>query len=299
MKDPFFSIIIPTRNREAQLQACLQSLISLDYPRHRFEVIVVDDGSKRPPVSAITAVEHSLQLTLISRENAGPAAARNTGAAHARGSYLAFTDDDCMPEPAWLRTLADRFHTSPNCCIGGKSVNALSDNVYSSTSQLLIDYLFSYYNRQSGRASFLTSNNLAMPKEIFLGLNGFDTSFPNAAAEDREFCDRWLSHGYPIMYAPEVLIRHAHYLNLRTFWRQHYNYGSSALRFHRIRARRSQSEMRLEPPVFYLNLLLYPFRGKRKKAGACTQAMLLVLSQVANAAGFFIQRIRHLPGRRT
>lgn len=296
MNEPFFSIIIPTCNREPQLQACLRSLFSLDYPRDRFEVIVVDDGSDRSPETIVLEAKKTLQVTMVVQKNEGPASARNTGAGQARGPYLAFTDDDCLPDPAWLRALAARFNRCPDCCIGGKSINALPANIYASTSQLLVDYLVSYYNTVPGKAVFLTSNNLALPKKPFLDIGGFDTSFPRAAAEDREFCDRWLSHGHPIFYAPEVRIFHAHAMGMRRFWRQHYTYGSSALRFHRIRACRNSTEIRLEPPAFYGNLLIYPFR-KERGAAAFVKTLLLVLSQAANAAGFFVQRIRHVPAR--
>ncbi len=52
-RQPFFSIIVPTYNRLRQLSACVQSLTCLDYPRDRFEVIVVDDGSKTPPKAVV------------------------------------------------------------------------------------------------------------------------------------------------------------------------------------------------------------------------------------------------------
>ncbi len=291
MKKPFFSIIIPTRNRESQLRDCLRSIASLDYPPDRFEVIVVDDGSDQPPDQTVAVYTDTLRVTLITQENGGPASARNTGAAAAQGPYLAFTDDDCRPDPSWLRSLSERFTRFPDCCIGGRSINALPYNLFSTTSQLLIEYLFEYYNRVPDKARFLTSNNLTMPKHTFFEIGGFDTSFPNAAAEDREFCDRWLLYGHPIRYAPEVLIHHAHPLAFRMFWRQHYNYGSSAFRFHHIRALRSKSGIHMEPLSFYLDLLKYPFRTGR---GIKTflLAGLMALTQTANALGFLNQKIQ-------
>ena len=87
------SIVIPTYGRPDQLAACLDSLEALDYPRDRFEVIVVDDGSPQP----LPPYGGALRVTLVRQAHAGPAAARNTGAAASRGRWLAFTDDDCRP----------------------------------------------------------------------------------------------------------------------------------------------------------------------------------------------------------
>ena len=99
---PFFSIIVPTYNRPRQLADCLRALSALDYPRRRFEVIVVDDGSASPLAEVVAPFHPLFRLTLVTQDNAGPAAARNTGAALAQGEFLAFTDDDCLPSGRWL-----------------------------------------------------------------------------------------------------------------------------------------------------------------------------------------------------
>jgi len=117
-------------------------------------------------------------------------------------------------------------------------------------------------------------------------MGGFDTTYTRTAAEDRELCDRWLHHGYRMTYAPEALVYHAHLLTFRTFWRQHFNYGRGAFRFHAVRARRSQGRIRVEPLPFYLNLLRYPF-SQAQGWPALLLVALLVVSQVANATGFF------------
>ena len=285
-KLPVFSIIIPTYVRPEQLGACLQSLACLDYPRDYFEVIVADDGSEAPPEAVVAAFRDRFDVTLTTQPHAGPAAARNTGAAGAKGEILAFTDDDCAPAPDWLQTLAARFAAAPDHAIGGRTLNVLSDNMYSTASQLLIEYLYAYYNADHKPASFFTSNNLALPTASFYAIGGFDSSFPRAGAEDRDLCDRWLQHGYRMTYAPEARIYHSHALTLRTFCRQHFNYGRGALCFHHLRARRGSGRFKVEPVSFYLNLLRYPYSQMRDRR-LCLLALLLAVSQTANAAGFF------------
>ena len=286
----FFSIIIPTYARPERLATCLQSLALLDYPRDRFEVIVVDDGSEMPIEPVVAPFRDQLALTLIKQPNAGPATARNTGAARARGKFLVFTDDDCAPALDWLKTLAARFATAPDCVIGGQTLNALPNNLYSTASQVLIDYLYKYYNDSPNQSSFFASNNLALPADRFHALGGFDTTFPLAAAEDREFCDRWLHHGYEMSYAPEVRVYHAHKLTLPTFWRQHFNYGRGAFCFHQVRSRRDLGRIKVEPVSFYFNLLTYPFL-QASRPQALLLAALFLVSQVANVTGFFWERV--------
>ncbi|NDJ17664.1 glycosyltransferase family 2 protein [Myxacorys almedinensis] len=291
-----FSIVIPTYNRPERLATCLQSLVELDYRRDRFEVIVVNDGSTVDLESVVLPVQQQLNLTLITQANAGPATARNTGATAAKGRFLIFTDDDCVLLPQHLTTLEARFAETPDGLIGGRTLNALPNNLCSTASQLLIDYLYDYFNTDITGSSFFASNNFAMPSDRFRVLGGFDTSFPLAAGEDREFCDRWLFHGYAMRYASDVQIYHAHNLTVKSFWRQHFNYGRGAFCFRQVREQRSHHQttpdpIQVEPLRFYVDLVTYPF--SRSSQHAIPLTILLFLSQVANVAGFFWARSQH------
>ena len=260
----FFSIIIPTYNRPEQLANCLSSLAALDYPRHRFEVIVVDDGSDRPPNKVISSFGQQLQLTLLTQDNAGPAAARNTGVAQARGQFLAFTDDDCAVTPNWLKALASCFVTLPTQAIAGRTVNALPHNPFAAASQTIIDLVHAYYNADPYRAQFLVSNNLAPDADVFRGLGGFDETF--RTSEDRDLCDRLLYHGHRLTYAPEVVVYHFHDLKWHGFWQQHFAYGRGAFRYHRSRARRGSGPFRPDSK-FYLHVLRQILRVFSKLSG--------------------------------
>ena len=289
----FFSIVIPTYNRPERLASCLKAITELNYPRDRFEVIVVDDGSKTPLDSVVTPFGERIEVKLIRQANAGPAAARNRGAKAAKGEYLAFTDDDCQPTADWLTQFAAAFENAPSAMLGGKTINALSDNPFSTASQKLIDYLYDYYNPAKGKDAFFASNNIAMPIANFRALNGFDVSFPLAAAEDRDFCDRW-NQAYPMVYVPTAKIDHFHKLSLTSFWKQHFGYGRGAFCFHQIRAQRVTKEIEVEPLSFYFKLLSYPFFQASAQPKILISSLFFV-SQVANVAGFFWERFKYNP----
>jgi glycosyltransferase involved in cell wall biosynthesis len=290
-KDFHFSIVIPSYERRAQLAACLESLTHLDYPRDCFEVIVVDDGSKTPLNDAVGRFRAELNLTLLRQANAGPASARNRGAMEAKGNFLAFTDDDCSPAHDWLRALADRFAAAPEHMIGGRSINALPENLYTTTSQLMTDAVYEYYNHDSGRQHFFASNNLALPTAMFRALGGFDTTFPLPASEDREFCERWLNQGNQMTYAPEAVVHHAHELALRGFFKHYFAYGRGALHFHGVRARAGRERLKVDPK-FYRNLFTYPFRHLNRGRALLMEAML-VLAYVAYTGGFLWQKLNY------
>ena len=288
MNKPFFSIVIPTYNRPERLTSCLKAIALLDYPRDRFEVIVVDDGSKTPLDDIVAPLKDRINITLLRQENAGPAAARNKGAEVARGEFIALTDDDCQPTSDWLNKFVEGFKKNSEAMIGGKTINALENNVFSTASQKLIDYLYDYYNPAKGKDAFFASNNIAMPTANFKALNGFDVSFPLAAAEDRDFCDRW-NLKYPMLYVPEAKVNHYHKLGLASFWQQHFGYGKGAFCFHQLRAKRMAKDLEVEPLSFYFNLLSYPFSQTTKQPKILISS-LFFLSQLANAAGFFWEK---------
>lgn len=284
-RQPFFSIIVPTYRRTQQLATCLATLAKLEYSGDRFEVIVVDDGGGGALDAVVTPVKGSLPVTLLRQSHVGPSGARNAGAVKAKGEYLVFTADDCMPAENWLSMLATRVVAEPDSAVGGAIINALPDNLYSTATHLLIEYLYSYYNALPDTAQFFTPNNLAVPAARYRAIGGFDESFVRATGEDREFCDRWTRHGYRMIYAPEVIVAHAHPLTLRAFIRQHFNYGRGTFRYRTMQASLRAGQMSLEPVSFYLNLLRASRSVARTKRNV-RLTLLLGVSQVANASGF-------------
>jgi glycosyltransferase involved in cell wall biosynthesis len=257
-------------------------------------VIVIDDGSPTPLQPVVEGFLKQLDLTLLTQTNAGPASARNTGAKKAKGEFLVFTDDDCTPSPDWLRKLANRFAEIPDHAIGGRTLNALPGNPYSTASQDLIDASYVYHNPISGQVSFFTSNNLTVPAAHFHSIGGFDITFKTS--EDRDFCDRWRHNGFRMTYAPEILIYHSHPMNFCAFWRRYFNYGRGAYRYHQARARRGVGRFR-PSPTFYMSLFLNSLMKERKRR-VVWMKMLLVISQVANALGFFCEALSQIKRRK-
>jgi len=282
------SVVIPARDRPGQLRACLEALAGSDLPRSAFEVVVVDDGGRVPLDALVRSFESRLAVSLRRQEGSGPACARNTGARLASGELLAFVDDDCLPSPSWLGELARACRSTPHCLVGGRTVNALESNLCAGASQLLIDYLFGYFNSEPEGARFLTSNNMAVPRQGYLEIGGMDESFPRAAAEDRDLCDRWRAKGWPVAFAPNAVVSHAHRMTFAGFLRQHFNYGRGAWLYHHLRRLRSGLSLRVEPASFYRNLAAYPFRLGHCRQRAAISA-LLFLAQVANTVGYGVE----------
>ena len=250
MQIPLISIVIPTHSRPAQLTNCLDALVKQDYEPARFEVIVVDDGGDVDLTDLVNNYRRSLNLTLLRQRNGGPASARNTGAAQSCGELLAFTDDDCIPAPNWLNELGAAIGDNLRTLAGGTTKNLLKKNFFSEASQALVDYLFEYYATSHTEMRFFTSNNMICRREDFNAVGGFSLAFKTAAAEDREFCNRWLVTGNSLVHARDAVVFHAHELSAGKFWHQHFNYGRGAFKFQSFEQLRARVQFRLSRSFF-------------------------------------------------
>jgi GT2 family glycosyltransferase len=216
----------------------------------------------------------------------GQSAARNAAAELAEGELLAFIDDDCVPSPDWLAGLAQAHERAPADALGGRTLNALSDNLYSETTHLLNDVL---YDRDDREGWYFAANNLAMPSEGYREVGGFRPEMVHQ--EDRDLCERWTAHGFGLTRAPEALAYHAHGLTLREFLKQHFTYGQGA---HQISEARTQRSGRPPRPEIDLHLEFVRRAWQRESHGALL-ALLVLVAQAAFFAGYTAKRLLGLP----
>jgi len=297
--DPIASVVIPTFRRPEKVLACLEALARQTFPEP-WEIVVVDDGSPQPIAEALTGRTHGLAVRVIRQDNAGPSAARNRGVDEARGRFIAFTDDDCRPEPGWLEALVRAGRDHPDALVGGTTLNGLPHDPYASASQLIVDLVYEHFNADRERAYFFASNNVLCARDRFVAIGGFDLSFPRPGGEDRDFCDRWRARGWPLLYRDEARIEHRHPQNLRAFVDLHVRYGRGAFLYQAMRSRRRSGNM-TEDLKFHGSLLgrVPPaLRRLPDGTGRARVAAALVLWQVANAAGFALEAMHDRFGSR-
>lgn len=252
-----------------------------------FEVIVVDDGSDPPLALDPSRWAAKFDLKIIRQQNTGPAGARNRGVAEARGEFLAFTDDDCLPTPTWLEKLVAALREHPEALVGGSTFNGLKNDLFPEASQLIVEMVYEHFNRDPANAYFFASNNMACRKSEFLAVGGFDPSFC-IASEDREFCDRWRMGGRRLVWLRDSLIEHRHAQNLFGFARLHFRYGQGAFEYQRLRKCRGSGSMG-EDIGFHgaLPTLIRKYLDSALFGAGLAVLGALALWQTVNAMGFF------------
>lgn len=210
LRNMLISIIIPTCNRNDLLAQCLDCLapgkqkggkiegatsdsrsITASFT---YEVIVTDDSSKSS-AQEIIARDYPW-VRWVAGPRRGPAANRNNGAKHARGEWLVFTDDDCLPNSEFLSAYW-------NAAVGNGAL-VLEGKTSPSGIRTRVD-MECPANESGGN---LWSCNMAIRKFLFFELEGFDCNFPGPAMEDTDLHVRLLKAGKVIKFVPEALVLH-------------------------------------------------------------------------------------------
>jgi GT2 family glycosyltransferase len=191
---PYFSVVIATCHRNAELAKCLQCLAPSfqTVDASRYEVIVSDDGSTS---TAEDMVRESFPWAKWTRgPRRGPAANRNHGAASAVGEWLVFLDDDCIPEPGWLEAYAAQC--------------ANADVLEGRTSPCGVRDRADMECPANETGGYLWSCNMAIRSEVFRQMGGFDESFPFAAFEDMDLHFRLLDANKVVKFVLEARVLH-------------------------------------------------------------------------------------------
>jgi len=201
----------------------LDSVLAQTYHSNLYEVIVVDDGSTDGTEEALGPLLLS-RIKYFRQENKGPASARNEGIAYARGEIIAFTDDDCIVPPNWIKVLMDGFlRYSDVVGVGGymeADEETIATSVYARLESYITHQVYKLGDKEIyGEHVPIATNNAAYKKQTLKELGGFDESFRYPAGEDADLNLRIASHGYKTLFVP-VKVTHFQEYSFKRLQRQ-------------------------------------------------------------------------------
>ncbi|WNV87671.1 glycosyltransferase [Umezawaea sp. Da 62-37] len=223
------SVVIPAHNRATALRNGLRSLRTQSLPRGDFEVVVVDDGSEPPLSGEIAEFVDGGHVRVIRHDSArGAGAARNTGAAAARGELLVFLDVDCLCHPDLLSAHVEAQAGGPVAVCGFSSGREITPAAWRLA--LGEDWDFTDAEATFARATgtpalhdpltelladprpadwaFFWTLNVGVPKSAFDLVGGFNRDFEVKGCEDLELGYRLAKAGFPTVFAPKAITIH-------------------------------------------------------------------------------------------
>jgi GT2 family glycosyltransferase len=192
------SILIPTRARFAELNICLETLrIAIgNAPQVSLEIIIGNDG---PPNDAVEFQTDNFPcpLKISQGPRRGPAANRNHLAEKATGKLLCFIDDDIKVDPQFVIAFSQALRDHPDAGILEGRIRRESEPRFC--------YDEVVENETGG---YLWTANLAVKRDIFFALDGFDMDYPFAAMEDTDFRYRSRVAGVKSVFCQNAIVTH-------------------------------------------------------------------------------------------
>ena len=195
------SVVIPTFERPDLLRRCLESLIVQTMDPLSFEIIVVADGPSKATEEIVAGLRATTSAPdvryLESPVHRGPAAARNLGWRSARGTIIAFTDDDCIAQPTWIAAGWAGLENHRVSGLWGRIVVPISAEPTDHE-----------WNTKQLEKSPGATANCFYRKTALEAVRGFDERFTAAWREDSDLQFTLLKGGYRMMSCPEAIVLH-------------------------------------------------------------------------------------------
>jgi GT2 family glycosyltransferase len=241
---PSVSVVVPTCSNPRPLDRCLRSILRCDYSD--FEVIVVENRPRFSETARmlVERFPRESRLRYVEEPRASASLARNAGLAAAEGEVVAFTDDDVVVDPRWLRASARALRgASQVVCVTGLILPLALE----SESQLLLEQ-FAGFGKGFARVTYQlpqaceenpllpyaagalgSGASIVMLTSVARELGGFDPALgpatPARGGEDLDLLARVLRRGYALSYEPKAMVWHEHPAGSSRLRRQVYSYG--------------------------------------------------------------------------
>ncbi len=225
MNPIYFSIIVPVYNRPKEIEELLQSLALQDYDEN-FEIIIVEDGSKKLSEKIIHKYKDKLSLKYFYKENSGAGASRNYGMKRALGNYFIILDSDVILPTSYLSSVKKTLQKKYTDAFGGadtalKSFSMLQKAInYSMTSILTTGGIRG--NKKSVGKFQPRSFNFGLSKKAFTKTKGFSKM---KTGEDIDLTFRLWKNNFETQFIEKAFVYHKRRNTLRSFFKQTFSFG--------------------------------------------------------------------------
>jgi len=196
---------MPCYNGEKYIKQGIESILSINYPKDKFSLIVVDDGSTDQTVAVIKKYKFK-RLNLIElRKNHGPAYARNVGKNRTSSDYVVFIDTETIVDKNILLHFETGIRKFPKAVFSGEVKFFGKKNL--NTKIIERGKVFSMREGPDSNLLWAATNNLCVPKKVYQNYS-FNPQFSAAEGEDIDFCFEIKDAGYKILFNSKAIAYH-------------------------------------------------------------------------------------------
>jgi GT2 family glycosyltransferase len=221
---PAISVVVPVRDGAGSLPALLSSLAAQTLEAGRFEVVIVDNGSRD---RATAEIARAAGAVVVSESWANRARARNVGVAAAGAPLIAFTDGDCRVGPGWLEALVACLEQAP--LVAGPVV---VDGHANPGRCERLEALWRFDQETNVRVrGWAASANLAARRDVLEEIGGFDPAYLQIG-EDVDVCLRARAAGHGLAYCADAIVHHDPETRLRPILGRAFRHGWSSNQHH-------------------------------------------------------------------
>jgi O-antigen biosynthesis protein len=214
---PLVSVVVPVYNGERTIARTIECLFAQSLMAH--EIIIVNDGST--DWTELVVKQFGDEIIYLSKDNGGPASARNHGIRRATGDFVAFTDSDCLPDKDWLSNLIKGFDHPQVGGVGG-TIRRADDGLISEYVDLA--GFFNPVLTEKGEVC-LPTGNAAFRRSVLVEAGLFDERFRKPGGEEPELCLKIKLLGYELRAVDDALVLHHHKQTLRGLLKAISTYG--------------------------------------------------------------------------
>ena len=216
---PFISVIVPALNEEQNIRECLVSLLKVDHPQERREVLVVDNGS----TDRTAEIVKNFPVRYVQEERRGVSYARNRGIEASKGEILAFTDADCVVTTGWLQELVRGFDSEEVGVVVGETV-PYPPQTPAERYMAMRKPLQQMWNLSYPVSPWFATSSVALRRKVFDNIGLFDPQI--LTGEDVDISWRFFQNkNFKLVHRPKSVVFHRHRVTTWGLFKQYQGYG--------------------------------------------------------------------------
>ena len=213
---PYVSVIVPVYDGERTIRKCLDSIMKLNYPKDKFEVLVIDDESTDKTVQIVK----QYPVKLIMKTHGGYPSTMNVGIENAKGEIVLNVDSDTYISEDWLNKVIKEFNDSKVGVVGGFISRAPTSSFWAK----LVGYDSEYRQHQAIQKSnymdHITTSCTAFRRKLFDDIGFFDESF--RLGSDEDLTHRAFKAGWKLVVKKNAICYHDFKGSFRSYVKQHH-----------------------------------------------------------------------------